>query len=82
MTPEEADARNAELLRAYRILFSSPAGQTVLSDLMKFCCFRKDAVDAVDEGKRRAFLRIVNMAHLSDLQIVNLYAGRPMGDPE
>lgn len=65
-----------ELQRAYRIVFSSESGQIVMNDMMKFCCFRKDADGEIDEGKRRAFLRIVNMSNLTDDQLYALYIGR------
>ncbi len=65
-----------ELQRAYRIVFSSESGQIVMNDMMKFCCFRKNAETQIEEGMRRAFLRIVNMSNLTDDQLYALYIGR------
>lgn len=71
MTAEEQD-----MLRAYRLCFGSREGQAVLHDLMKFCCFRRETANLIDEGKRQAFLRIVNFAKLTDDQIIRLYTGQ------
>lgn len=65
-----------DLVRAYRLFFSSPDGLAVAMDLMKFCHFRKDAETQIDEGKRRVFLRILQLSQLSDEQLLALYAGR------
>lgn len=71
MTPEEHDN-----VRAYRLFFNSPEGLQVALDLMKFCSFRTPAETQIDEGKRRVFLRILQMSQLSDEQLLSLYAGR------
>jgi hypothetical protein len=76
MTPEEIKAANDEVMRAYRICFSSASGQAVMSDLMRFCSFRKEANGKIEEGMRRVFLRIVNMTNLTDEQLYMMYAGR------
>lgn len=73
-------AENDGLIRAYRMCFASDSGKAVLHDLMKFCCFRKDADNVIDEGKRRAFLRIVNFMNLTDEQLYALYAGLNIGE--
>lgn len=72
---------NDELVRAYRLAFGSPAGQVVLIDLMKFCRFRADAEGKIDEGKRRAFLRIMNFMALTPEQLESLYRGQRSTTP-
>jgi hypothetical protein len=72
---------NEELLRAYRLTFNSPAGQTVLIDLMKFCKFRVPIDDRLDEGKRQAFLRIENFLNLTPEQLASLYRGQATTAP-
>lgn len=72
----EAKDKIDELMRAYRLCFGSESGQIVMNDLMKFCCFRKEAETQIDEGMRRAFLRIVNFVNLTDDQLYALYIGR------
>lgn len=76
MTQEEADAKNLELVRAYRLAFNSEAGQAVLLDLMSFCKFRVPIADPVDEGKRQVMLRIMNMTQLSMEQLTAAYRGQ------
>lgn len=71
MTPEDQD-----LVRAYRLFFNSPTGEAIVRDLMRFCNFRKEVTCDIDEGKRRVFLRILEMSQLADEQLVALYAGR------
>lgn len=71
MTPEEED-----LVRSYRVLFASPAGQAVMLDLMKFCKFRVPVDSQIDEGQRRVFLRIMSMSMLTDQQLAQLYRGQ------
>lgn len=71
MTPAEQD-----LTRAYRLFFNAPDGAAILQDLMRFCNFRKEVSSDIDEGKRRVFLRILEMSQLTDEQLVALYAGR------
>ena len=77
---DEILARNADLMRAYRLCFSSDPGKMVMADMMRFCCFRKEAETPIDEGKRQAFLRIVNFSQLADEQLYSLYAGRDIGE--
>jgi hypothetical protein len=78
----DASAKNDELMRAYRLCFSSPSGKIVMADLMKFCSFRKPAESDFDEGGRRAFLRIVNFVNLTDEQLYKLYGGQEIGEIE
>lgn len=82
MTAEEIKAANEDLIRAYRQCFGSPAGKAVMVDMMKYCCFRKEAENQIDEGKRRAFLRIINLTNLTDDQLYGLYAGHDIGEEE
>lgn len=65
-----------ELLRAYRQCFGSPAGQVVMLDLMTFCRFRVPIDGQLDEGKRQAFLRIMNFLSLTPEQLAALYRGQ------
>ena len=79
MTDEETalvEAKNEELLQAYQVTFNSPAGQTVLLDMMSFCKFRTPIDDRVDEGKRQVVLRIMDFTSFSMEQLQALYRGR------
>ncbi len=67
-----------DLVRAYRLFFNSPSGEAVVRDLMKFCSFRKEVTNEIDEGKRRVFLRILQLSQLSDDQLLSLFAGQSM----
>ena len=71
MKPEQQLAENEkqrqELIHAYRRLFKTDDGKTILEDLEKFCGFNNTSVSEQDpnayqtffnEGKRRVFLRI------------------------
>jgi hypothetical protein len=69
------DADNQQLIADYRACFGSPAGQRVLSDLMKDCRFRAPIANQIEEGKRQAFLRIISMTLLTDEQLLLLYRG-------
>lgn len=73
---DEVDAKNEELIRAYRQTFNTPAGQIVFLDLMKFCKFRVPIDDRLDEGKRQAFLRIESFLALTPEQLHSLYRGQ------
>lgn len=59
--------RQAELTHAYKRLFATDDGKTVLGDLEYFCNFRRPSYNEqspnalqthVNEGKRRVYLRI------------------------
>jgi hypothetical protein len=82
MTPEEVDAQNAGLLRAYQLCFSSPSGQAVLVDLATFCraaetCFHADdRMHALLEGRRETFLRIQQFSKLNEDDILQLRLAR------
>ncbi len=76
MTPEDIQAKNEEIIRAYQLTFNSPAGQAVLLDLMSFGKFRAPISDPVDEGKRQVILRIMNMTQLSPEQLQAAYRGQ------
>lgn len=82
MTPEEIEAKNEELQRAYRLTFNSPAGQLVLLDLMSFGKFRVAIDDRADEGKRQVVLRIMNFTELSMEQLQAAYRGRISPGPQ
>jgi hypothetical protein len=76
LTPEEINAKNEELLRAYQLTFNSPAGQQVLLDLIAFGKFRVPIENQTDEGKRQVILRIMNFSLLSSEQLQAVYRGR------
>ncbi len=76
MTPADQD-----LVRAYRLFFSSPDGMAVANDLMKFCKFRSPIASEKEEGMRQVFLRILQFSQLSDEQLFALFAGRMMFKP-
>ena len=65
-----------ELVTAYRAVFMAPAGQKVLLDMMRHCKFRRPCDDDVQEGMRRAVLRILEMSQLTDEQLLKLYTGQ------
>lgn len=87
MTPEEAAAENEKLIRDYKLCFGSPAGESVMLDLMKFCRFRRPLISTgepmdripIHEGRREVFLRIMNFMALSPEQIMALYGGHSSG---
>lgn len=66
---------------AYGLCFSSPAGQLVLADLVKFCrgletTFNKDPhVQAHLEGRREVLLRIAQHRNMTVDQLFALYNG-------
>ena len=66
---------------AYKLAFSSPAGQNVLRDLIKFCrakttCFDADArVHAALEGRREVWNRIADHMNLTTEEIYELASG-------
>lgn len=82
MTPEQVEAMNEELQRAYRLTFNSPAGQLVLLDLMSFGKFRVQIDDRLDEGKRQVVLRIINFTELSMEQLLSAYRGKISPGPQ
>lgn len=68
--------------RNYQLTFGSPAGQSVLIDLAKFCranasCFDADPrIHAVLEGRREVWLRITQHLDLTSEQLATLYSGK------
>lgn len=73
-----------ELRRAYRACLLSPAGtEHILPDLAEFCGAHDPAPKAEDlfmqgrhAGRRDVWLRIQNFLHLTEEELVALYAGR------
>ncbi len=67
---------------AYQLAFTSPAGNEVLMDLVRFCranksCFDEDPrIHAVLEGRREVFLRIQEHLNLTPEQLQALYDRR------
>jgi hypothetical protein len=72
---------------AYQLAFTSPAGNEVLMDLVRFCranrsCFDGDPrIHAVLEGRREVFLRIQEHLHLTPEQLQALYDRRNILSP-
>ena len=79
---EKARALLGQRKRAYRATLGSPAGETVLADLAKFCranetTFRDDERKHVLlEGRREVWLRIAQHLNLTDEELWQLYDGR------
>lgn len=77
----DADEFLKQRQRAYQLAFTSPAGQEVLRDLMKFCrtfesCFHPDPrLHAVLEGRREIWLRIEQHLNLPHAELYKLYTG-------
>jgi len=84
VTKEEEDEKRA-VIRAYRVIFLSPSGQTVIKDLMKSCRFRNALVpldlpqdtNAVmqAEGRRQVMLHILQMTGVNEDDLLTLYRG-------
>lgn len=68
------DKVHADTLNAYRLFFNSPSGREVLRDLMSFCKFRIPTESQIDEGKRQAFLHILERSQLPDENFIVLYS--------
>lgn len=68
--------------QAYQRTFLNPVGETVLEDLARFCrahetTFHTDPrVDALLEGRREVFLRIMHHLKLDPDAMWKLYDGR------
>ena len=73
---------------AYRVVFSTREGQTVLRDLAQFCfahetTFHPDAaVAAALEGRREVWLRIQKHLQLDDEQLWAVQGGMPLQGAE
>lgn len=90
--PDEAKQKNADLLRAYKLAFGSPAGQAVLVDLVKFCRGAETCVVAekgmpVDrertlilEGRREVWLRLTEYLYLTPDEVLALRMERHIID--
>lgn len=66
-----------EVVRAYQSVFSTPQGEIVLKDLAQKCFMGKSVADisqpvlsVFNDGKRCAFLDILNMINASEAEIV------------
>lgn len=74
--------------RAYQLCFSQPAGQMVLTDLVRFCkgVGSVEGVDVhqtyINIGRRQVLERIQYHFHLSDQQLFALYNGSPVPKPQ
>ena len=81
MTPAELDFLT-ERKRAYQLMFSSPAGQSVLKDLTRYCRAKMTTFSSsaerherswVLEGRRQVYLRIQQHLELDAKQLYKLY---------
>jgi hypothetical protein len=69
---------------AYRVAFSSPAGELVLADLRQFCRANASVFDDsqrrtdVAIGRHEVWLRITQHLHLTEDQLLRLYNGQPI----
>jgi hypothetical protein len=67
--------------RAYQLVFASNAGQIVLEDLAQFCraeqtCWDADPrLNAVLEGRREVWLRIVSHLNRNPLELNQMFGG-------
>lgn len=74
--------------RAYQLAFGTPAGEAVLTDLVRFCrgvdtTYSVDARDhARFEGRREVLLRIQQHINLPSEKLYLLYGGRPINQTE
>jgi hypothetical protein len=74
--------------RAYRLCFSTPAGNEVLVDLSRFCravdtTWSEDARHhARLEGRREVWIRIQQHLRLKDEQLYMLYNGKNILAPD
>jgi len=65
----------------YKLVFNSPPGQAVLSDLARFCranvstFHANDRAHALAEGRREVWLRIANHLHMTPDELYRLVAG-------
>lgn len=68
--------------RNYQLALTSPAGQEVLKDLVRFCRGAETTYDpdprvsAALEGRREVWLRIQQHLNLTDAQLFGLYTGQ------
>ena len=81
MTREEIVAQNEELIRCYRTVFATPAGQKVLADLGNFC-FAGGTPFSVNRGetdrnvgRNEVYRRITDYAHFTLDEIYTLRRG-------
>lgn len=82
LTPQEIAAANDALVRAYRTVFNSPAGQEVLLDLAPFCFSNKScAVPGNSDqtfvylGRNEVFRRIQTLMHMTPDQLAAINRG-------
>lgn len=74
-------ARNylSQRQRAYKLVFTGVAANTVLQDLSRFCranqsCFHPDErVNALMEGRREVWLRIMEHLKLTEEQLADIH---------
>lgn len=73
---EKRAQKSLDLIRAYKNVFNSPEGQTVLFDLMKSCSFLKatyySGVDSmqINEGRRSVILDILGVLDRKEEDII------------
>jgi len=89
---EEEETAKRNLIRAYRIAFLSPAGQTAMKDLMSVCRFRHALVPLSDlpttnelfiaEGRRQVFIHILQMTQINEEDLITMFKGGTIVTPE
>ena len=81
MTPAELDFLT-ERKRAYQLSFTSPAGQSVIKDLVRYCAVKATTFSSAAsnhermillEGRRQVYLRILQHLELDVEQLYKLY---------
>ena len=73
MTEEELDFLT-ERKRAYQLAFSSPAGEAVMRDMVRYCRAKSTTGgDTLLEGRRQVYLRIQQHLELEEAQLYKLY---------
>lgn len=89
LTPKVmTDQQFKDRATAYKLAFSTPAGQLVMQDLMSFCrahesCFDPDPrIHAALEGRREVWLRIFNHVELTHSQALAVFGGRTLKPEE
>ena len=86
MNEEQIDE---QMIRAYRLCFTSPAGQAVMQDLVLFCRMlsttygNKTWSPEILEGRRQVFLRIQRNLSLTADELYQVLIGRTIriGEP-
>jgi len=90
MSTDDIHAQNEALIRAYRSVFATPAGQIVLADLGRFCFAAntpfssEPGVTEKNVGRNEVWRRICDYSHFTVDELYALRRGVPInqGDDE